>query len=100
MGRMSKTLQGNLRILAHNTRELRREIGETQEAVAEKAGISCRAYQSIEAGRGNPSLKTLDQLAFFYQVTLSRLFYLSRLRTDDLINLNKNLWDTFKVHAF
>lgn len=75
MGQMSKTIQGNLRILAHNTRELRRELGETQEVVAEKAGISCRAYQAIEAGRGNPCLRTLDQLALFYQVTLSRLFY-------------------------
>lgn len=86
-----------IRILAYNIRERRKILGETQEYVAEKAGISYRAYQSLESGRGNPSIKTLEALASFYKLTVSRLFELTMVRTQHLhffaLQIKKNFAD-------
>lgn len=45
-----------------NVAELRRRGGATQEALAERVGLSVRYLQSIEAGEYWPTLATLDRL--------------------------------------
>jgi len=45
-----------------NVLRLRRERGLTQEALAEKVGLSTRYTQSIEAGEYFPALPTLAKL--------------------------------------
>jgi transcriptional regulator with XRE-family HTH domain len=63
-----KFLRARLRIL-------RRNVGLTQEAVSELAGISSIFYQSIEAGRRpNVSLKTICKISQVYGLTIRELF--------------------------
>jgi len=54
---------------------LRRELGVTQEQFAERAKISYKVYQHIEAGRRpNPRLSTLEKLANGLGVGVAELF--------------------------
>ena len=56
-----------LPILLERLKGLRRERGYTQESFAEKAGISYKYYQQVEAGR-KPELRltTLERIAEAY----------------------------------
>ena len=51
-----------LRGLGKNLNRIRMGAGLTQERVAEKADISLRYIQWLEAGRRNPSIETLVRL--------------------------------------
>lgn len=55
-------------------RQLRNLRGMTQEALAERCGLSCDAVRRIEAGRCTPSLDTLNKLAGGLEMSLSTLF--------------------------
>ncbi len=55
-------------------KELRRAAGQTQEHVAEKAGIAYKYYQEIEGGRAALRLSTLEKLAAHYGLELDDLF--------------------------
>jgi len=48
--------------LGRNVAQLRRELGLTQETLAEKLEVSARHVQSIEGGLRAPSLKLLARL--------------------------------------
>jgi len=51
------------RLLAR-VKQLRESLGLSQEAFAEKAGLGCKYYQSVEAGRKRDiRLSTLEKLA-------------------------------------
>ena len=50
-------------ILARNVRARRRELGLTQEALAERCGLHPTYISGIETGDRNPSLKALGGLA-------------------------------------
>ena len=52
---------------------LRKESGISQVVLAEKIGISWRAYQTYERGQREPSLSTLIALADFYDLSLDEL---------------------------
>lgn len=41
----------------------RNELQVTQEALADISGVGLRTLKAFESGRGNPTLKTLGQLA-------------------------------------
>ena len=45
----------------------------TQRGIAEKIGISWRAYQNYELGLREPQLSTLIALAAFYDISLDEL---------------------------
>jgi transcriptional regulator with XRE-family HTH domain len=61
--------------LAKRLRALREQAGMTQEAFAEKAGISYKVYQSFEASRRwNLELKTVIRLASEHGLSLSEFF--------------------------
>lgn len=61
--------------LLKRLRQLRKEAGLTQEQFAEKAGLSYKYYQQIEAGRKRDlRLSTLERLARAHRIDLSALF--------------------------
>jgi transcriptional regulator with XRE-family HTH domain len=66
----SKTLG----ILLKRLRELRQRDGLSQEAFAERAGMSYKYYQAVEAGRKrNLRLSTLEKLAGAYELEVWQL---------------------------
>jgi transcriptional regulator with XRE-family HTH domain len=63
-----------LAILLKRLRELRRRHGLSQEAFAERARISYKYYQAVEAGRKrNLRLSTLEKLAAAYELEVWQL---------------------------
>lgn len=52
---------------------LRKKRGLKQTDIAEKIGISFRAYQTYERGEREPQLSTLIALADYYNLTLDDL---------------------------
>jgi transcriptional regulator with XRE-family HTH domain len=63
-----------LGILLKRLRELRRRHGLSQEAFAERAGMSYKYYQAVEAGRKrNLRLSTLEKLAAAYGLEVWQL---------------------------
>jgi transcriptional regulator with XRE-family HTH domain len=63
-----------LAILLRRLGELRRRHGLTQEAFAERAGMSYKYYQAVEAGRKrNLRLSTLEKLATAYGLEVWQL---------------------------
>lgn len=53
--------------------QLRKGRGLKQTELAEKIGISWRAYQTYERGQREPTLSTLVALADFYGITVDEL---------------------------
>ena len=53
--------------------QLRKGRGLKQTELAEKIGISWRAYQTYERGQREPTLSTLVTLADFYGITVDEL---------------------------
>ena len=51
------------RALGKAIRQLREEHGETQEAIAHKAGVTAATYGLIERGQSNPTWATLTDIA-------------------------------------
>jgi transcriptional regulator with XRE-family HTH domain len=51
------------RALGRRVAELRRESGRTQSALAERAGVTVRYVQALEAGDYNPTFTTLLAIA-------------------------------------
>lgn len=56
-----------------NVRRARWAAGLTQEEAAAQTGVDLRHYQDIEAGRVDPKLSTLANLAHEFRVTLGAL---------------------------
>lgn len=74
-------------------KELRKKLNLKQEEVALKLGLNSRTYQNYELGRREPDIKTLVQLADFYNVSLDEL-----LERDNCKFINLNLIDNDKKH--
>ena len=60
--------------LVRRIKELRLAAGQTQEHVAEKAGVAYKYYQEIEGGRAALRLATLEKLAAHHGLELDDLF--------------------------
>lgn len=60
--------------LGKKIQRLRKNIGLTQEELAEKINISRTHMGHIEQGRKAPSLKVLNKLAHILKVKISELF--------------------------
>jgi len=61
------------RRLVMNIKRLREQKGWTQEALADKAGLSWGYIARLEIGRHDPSLSTLVKLAKALKVTVGEL---------------------------
>jgi len=62
------------RAFGRRVAELRREAGRTQSTLAERAGVTVRYVQAVEAGDHNPRLTTLLALARGLDVAPAELF--------------------------
>jgi transcriptional regulator with XRE-family HTH domain len=60
--------------LGARVREIREEQHKTQEAVAERAGLSAKFIGEVERGRANASVDTLEKLAHGLGVQVGDLF--------------------------
>ena len=60
--------------LGHRIRELRRDKGMTQEALAESASLSVQHLLDLEHGRSNPTLTSLIGIAKGLKVPIRELF--------------------------
>lgn len=60
--------------LGKKVQRLRKNLGYTQEELAEKINISRTHMGHIEQGRKSPSLKVMDKLARILKVKVSDLF--------------------------
>ena len=60
--------------LCGKLKELRLNMGLTQEELASKLGLSRVNYTRYENGKVNPDYETIIKLADFYDVSLDELF--------------------------
>ena len=54
-------------------RDLRKEKGQTQEALAEQFGVSSKSVSRWETGKTRPDLATLVELADYYEVDIKEI---------------------------
>jgi len=59
--------------LAHTLRRLREERGQSQEDVAQSAGITLAALARIERGQTNPRWTTVRRILSALEITLTEL---------------------------
>ncbi len=77
--------------LGNQIKNLRQTKGLTQEALAEKLGVTAQAVSKWERGTALPDIGLLPQLSVTFGVTIDRLFALS---DDDRMDRIQNmLWD-------
>ena len=57
--------------------DIRKDHGDTQQALAEKLGVSKYSIQAWEQEKGNPSIETFQQLCELYNVSADFLLGLS-----------------------
>jgi transcriptional regulator with XRE-family HTH domain len=56
-------------MLTERLKQLRAELGRTQEQVASALGISRATYSHVENGRNDPDSELLSKMASYYSVT-------------------------------
>jgi len=62
------------RNLANAVREARKELGFSQEKLAEMLNIDSRTILNIEAGRGNPKFEKLYPLITYLKIPADKIF--------------------------
>ena len=73
-------------LLGLRIRRLRVAKGQTQDALAESAGVSPKHLGELERGRGNPSLKSLQSLANALGLSMDELFDMEQeTKSDDAL---------------
>jgi transcriptional regulator with XRE-family HTH domain len=87
--------------LGERVRELRLGRRMTQEALAERSGLSYKFIGEIERGKGNPTVETLHSLALGLDLEMDQLFVtpaksagpdaLYQIRTRDLQSIREAL---------
>jgi len=60
-------------LTANRIKELRIESGKSQEVIAKEMGLSKSAYERLENGKIDISLKSLELVAKYYNLNLSEL---------------------------
>lgn len=61
-------------VIRENIKSLRKKLGWSQEALAEKTGVSAPYITQIEVGKRTPSLDIVEKLAFALGVEYKILF--------------------------
>lgn len=88
-------------MLQDNLIMLRNMFGMSQEAIAEKIGISRQAYAKWESGATVPDIEKCKRLADFYDVTIDGLL---KNETEDKIGIippapkGKNIWGSVTIN--
>lgn len=73
--------------MKNNLKVIREEKGFTQVQVAEKAQLSERGYQYIEAGNRTPNVYLATKIAKALNVTVEELFPLSATKQINQVNV-------------
>ena len=60
-------------LTANRIKELRLESGKSQEVIAKEMGLSKSAYERLENGKIDISLKSLEVVASYYNITVNEL---------------------------
>ena len=69
--------------VCYRVQQLRRQIGITQEKLAEQAGLSVDGIRKIEGRRATPSLETLDKISKALRIELVDLMrYEGKIQTE------------------
>lgn len=88
-------------MLQDNLIMLRNMYGMSQEAIAEKIGVSRQAYAKWESGATVPDIEKCKRLADFYDVTIDGLL---KTETEDKIGIippapkGKNIWGSVTIN--
>lgn len=88
-------------MLQDNLIMLRNMYGMSQEAIAEKIGVSRQAYAKWEIGATVPDIEKCKRLADFYDVTIDGLL---KTETEDKIGIippapkGKNIWGSVTIN--
>ena len=69
--------------LGRRVKKLRKQLGITQEGLAEKAGLSINFIGLFERGKNAPSLKTLQKIASALGVKIEELFRFEKKESAD-----------------
>ena len=72
-----------LEAFAQEMRRRRKQRNLSQEALAEKAGISMALVSELERGIANPTLQTMEKIASYFQTTVSEM--ISSVDNHDII---------------
>lgn len=70
-----------------NLREIRGKMNLSQETVANETNLSVSHYRSIEQGRGNPSVQTLERISDTLHVSLQEIIMRGMQSTPDYFSL-------------
>ncbi len=73
-GKRGMTMSELRTLVGKRIQAFRRDIGLTQDQLAEKAGLSLKHLGEIERGRGNPTLTSLENLAAALKISIVQLF--------------------------
>lgn len=65
-------------VIRENIKSLRKQLGWSQELLAEKTGVSAPYITQIEVGKRTPSLDIVEKLAFALGVEYKALFEMER----------------------
>ena len=70
--------------LGNKIRELRRQSGRTQEALAEAIGVTSQAVSRWESGGGYPDMEAIPSIANYFGITIDELFGYHNERTQKI----------------
>lgn len=77
-------------------KDLRKEKGISQETIANELHISQKAYSYYERGEREPSIKTLIDIADFFNVTIDYILGRETKKFYSLENEERNIIDKYK----
>ena len=87
-------------VIKENIKSLRKQLGWSQEALAEKTGVSAPYITQIEVGKRTPSLDIVEKLAFALGVEYKTLFEVQNTdKTDAFSDFSKHILETKMISA-
>ena len=85
----------NKKLLGKRFREIRKNLGYTQEKFAEIAGIEPQSISKIESGKNFPLLSNLEKIAKKLDISLADFFVYEHKHTpDELKQILNSTFDT------
>lgn len=78
------------KLLGKRFREIRKQLGCTQEQFAEIAGIEPQSISKIESGKNYPLLSNLEKIAQKLNIELADFFYYSHKADEDELRIILN----------
>lgn len=73
-------------MFSQNLKELRTSHNLTQKELAEELGTSQQSYMKWETGKTSPTLRTVEKIAEFFNVPISKLVSSNTIQLEDILN--------------